>query len=59
MDKILEEEDRTRPDASEGPDLGPGFWKRARVIYPEGPKKQITLRLDWDMVEWFKEKSKK
>jgi len=39
LDEILEE-DRTRPDA------------------PEGPKKQITLRLDSDMVEWFKEKGK-
>ncbi len=51
---LLDMEDRTRGDAPEGPALGPDFWKRARVVVPEGPKKQLTLRLDADMVAWFK-----
>jgi uncharacterized protein (DUF4415 family) len=54
MDEIMKEKDRTRSDAPEGPPLGADFWKEAKVIHPEGPKKQITVRLDADMVEWFK-----
>ena len=47
-------EDRTRIDAAEGPSLGKDFWNEARVVYPDEPKRQLTLRLDADMVEWFK-----
>ncbi len=54
MDEIMKAKDRTRPDAPEGPPLGADFWKEANVVYPESPKKQITVRLDADMVEWFK-----
>ena len=28
------------------------------MVYPEGPKKQITVRLDADMVEWFKKQGR-
>ena len=58
IDKIMKAKDRTRRDAPEGPSLGPGFWKKANVVYPEGPKKQLTVRLDADMVEWFKQKGR-
>lgn len=54
MDEIMEMKDRTRPDAPESPLLDTDFWKEANVVRPEGPKKQITVRLDADMVEWFK-----
>ncbi len=54
MDEILKAKDKTRRDAPEGPSLGADFWKQANVVYPEGPKKQITVRLDADMVEWFR-----
>ncbi len=30
------------------------FWRSARLIVPTGPKKQITLRLDADLVAWFR-----
>ncbi len=30
------------------------FWRSARLVVPAGPKKQITLRLDADLVEWFR-----
>ena len=26
---------KTRPDAPRGPPLGPDFWKKARVVWPE------------------------
>jgi uncharacterized protein (DUF4415 family) len=55
---LLEMEGRTRDDAPEGPALGPAFWKQARVVLPEGPKKQLTVRLDADVVAWFKAQGK-
>ena len=58
MDEIMAMEDQTRPDAPEGPSLGPDFWKRARVVMPEAPKKQLTLRLDADLVTWFKDQGR-
>ena len=54
IDEIMKAKDRTRPDAPERPSLGADFWKEANVVHPESPKKQITVRLDADMVEWFK-----
>lgn len=42
--------------AAADPDAGiipPGFWDNARVWMPER-KQQITLRLDPDVVGWFK-----
>ncbi len=50
--------DRTRPDAPAGPSLSPGFWKKAKVVHPQGPKKQITVRLDADLLEWFKKQGR-
>lgn len=58
VDEIMKAKDRTRPAAPEGPSLGADFWKEAKVIYPESPKKQITVRLDADMVEWFKKQGR-
>lgn len=58
-DEALDRErDRTRADAPAGPELGPDFWKQARVVYPEGPKRQLTVRLDADMVDWFKKQGR-
>ena len=45
-------EDKTRPDAPVYP-LEPGFWDNARVVMPPG-KKSIHLRVDTDVLEWFK-----
>jgi uncharacterized protein (DUF4415 family) len=59
MDEIMKEKDKMRPNApEEGPLLGADFWKEAKVVYPESPKKQITVRLDADMVEWFKKQGR-
>ena len=35
------------------PDLGPQFWKQAQVVDP-GKKKPITIRIDRDVLAWFK-----
>ena len=42
--------------AAADPDAGvipPGFWDNATVRMPES-KQQITLRLDSDVIRWFK-----
>jgi len=49
--------DRTRADAPAAPSLGAAFWKSARVVMPTG-KTSIHLRLDSDVVEWFKSHGK-
>jgi uncharacterized protein (DUF4415 family) len=46
-------EDQTRLDAPEAEPLGEDFWKQARVVMPRG-KTPVHLRLDSDIVEWFK-----
>ena len=50
-------EDRTRPDAPEAASLGPDFWSSARVVMPVS-KTSVHLRLDSDVVEWFKANGK-
>ena len=46
-------EDRTRADAPEAESLGEEFWRQARVVTPRG-KTSVHLRLDSDIVDWFK-----
>lgn len=46
--------------AAADPDAGvipPGFWDNATVYLPEN-KQQITLRLDPDVIRWFKRTGK-
>jgi uncharacterized protein (DUF4415 family) len=50
-------EDPTRADAPEAEFLGPEFWESARVVMPPG-KTSVHLRLDSDVVEWFKSHGK-
>ncbi len=58
MDEVMARTGKTRPDAPEGPSLGPDFWRTARIVQPEGPKQQLTLRLDPDIVRFFKKQGK-
>jgi uncharacterized protein (DUF4415 family) len=44
-------------DYSEIPELDETFWKNAVVEYPER-KKPVTLRLDADILEWFRSTGK-
>jgi len=46
--------DRSRADPPDGPSLGEAFWREAHVILPRPPKRQLTLRLDEDVVAWFR-----
>jgi uncharacterized protein (DUF4415 family) len=50
-------EDKTSPDAPEAESLGVDFWRSARVVMPSG-KVSVHLRLDSDVVEWFKANGK-
>jgi uncharacterized protein (DUF4415 family) len=50
-------EDKTSPDAPEAESLGAHFWSSARIVMPQG-KTSVHLRLDSDVVEWFKAKGK-
>ena len=49
--------DRTSANAPEAESLGAEFWKSARVVMPNG-KTSVHLRLDSDVVEWFKTRGK-
>lgn len=44
-------------DAPEGADLGAAFWATAEVVTPE-TKKSVHLRVDADVLEFFKQGGK-
>jgi len=44
-------------DYSDIPELDEAFWKNTVVEYPER-KKPVTLRLDADILEWFRSAGK-
>ena len=46
-------EDKTRQNAPEADDLPPGFWEDARIVLPRA-KQAISLRIDADVLDWFK-----
>jgi len=43
-------------DYSDNPKLGPDFFKNA--IFWSGPKKQITIRLDPDVLRFFRKRKR-
>ena len=48
----------TRPDAEEI-ELDEEFWKNAELIMPgEKPKSSIHLRVDHDVLDWFRHQGK-
>jgi uncharacterized protein (DUF4415 family) len=49
--------DAARRDAPEAEPLGTDFWKSARVVVPPG-KTSVHLRLDRDVVDWFRARGK-
>jgi uncharacterized protein (DUF4415 family) len=63
------ETDWSRVDRMSGADLSaaiaadpddpandPGFWERARLVYPK--KERVTLRLDADLLAWFRRRGR-
>lgn len=50
-------EDPASADAPEAESLGAEFWRSARVVVPSG-KTSVHLRLDSDVVEWFRARGK-
>ena len=42
-------------DCSDIPELDSTFFKNAKLVIPE-PKKSISLRIDSDVLSWFKSK---
>ncbi len=43
-------------DTSDIPEMPPGFWKDAILVMPK--KKQVTIRLDADILDWLKRQGK-
>ncbi len=48
---------KTRPDAPEYA-VEPEFWATARVVMPPPGKASVHLRLDADVLEWFRAQGK-
>lgn len=44
-------------DFSDIPEVDEEWFQRARIVYPQ-PKKPVSLRLDDDVVTWFKTQGK-
>lgn len=53
IDKMKDEE----IDYSEIPELDDAFFKNAKVVIPRH-KDSVTLRLDHDVLEWFKKQGR-
>ena len=45
-------------DTSDIPPLDAAFWKNARVAMPGAGKRQLTLRLDAEVLDWFRAQGK-
>jgi len=55
--KKLESLKDSEIDFSDIPELGADFWRRAKLAAPQ-PKKAISLRVDADVLEWFRARGK-
>ncbi len=51
--KKIEDIQQKEIDYSDIPELDDSFWSNAKIEYPEN-KKPVTLRLDRDVLDWFK-----
>lgn len=46
-------------DCSDIPELGEEFWKNAKLMPPLIGKKAISIRIDPDVLDWFKKQGKR
>jgi len=54
LDAMTEEEiERNAADDPDNPPMTDEDWRNARVVWPQG-KAPVTLRLDKDIIAWFK-----
>ena len=44
-------------DYSDNPATDAAFWANARIVDRRTPKKSISIRLDADLIEWFRNQS--
>ena len=51
--QFLKDESDQAIDFSDIPKLGPEFWRKAELRMPQ-KKESLTLRLDHDVVTWFR-----
>jgi uncharacterized protein (DUF4415 family) len=54
LEEAKKKKGKTRKDAPPGPPLPDDFWKYAKVVCPDRPKKTTTIRFDADILDWFK-----
>ena len=57
----MAERGRFEPTPPDAPviDIDENFWRKARVVMPgERPKTPVTIRLDADVLSWFKSQGK-
>ncbi len=45
-------------DYSDCPELDEEFWKHAKLVHYQPPKKAVFIRLDEDVIQWFKTQGK-
>ena len=45
-------------DHSDIPELDEAFWNNARLVLPKPSKRQMTIRFDADLIDWFKSHGK-
>ena len=43
-------------DFSENPEATEEFWKKAKIIFPAPKKKEISIRLDEEILKFFRKK---
>ena len=57
LDELREARERGETETRAGApvfSLDPGFWENARVVMPPPGKSSIHLRIDTDVLQWFK-----
>lgn len=53
MDRLREMKDE-EIDYSDIPETDEAFWEGAEMVFPPTRKKVLSIKLDEDLVEWFK-----
>jgi uncharacterized protein (DUF4415 family) len=58
LEELYERGETENRDDAPRLSLGPDFWKNARVVMPPPGKSSIHLRVDTDVLQWFKEQGR-